>query len=213
MGRELLLIDPDPAVADAVRRAFASAGYEVTALAAGEPAVERCKQSRPDLILLAAELPDMSGFSVCNRLKRASASIPLILYTSEATDGAIEAHRKTKTRADAYLRQPLDLGAVAAEAAKLVKAPEGAPPPPLPRAAPAANGGNGAAAAHTGGPTAPPPLRPAAKPAAPSPAAPAPARPRPAPRSRQCSPSGRAIRRRRAARRRRRSSSSGSACG
>ncbi|HEX7623339.1 MAG TPA: response regulator, partial [Anaeromyxobacteraceae bacterium] len=134
MGRELLLIDPDPALAEAVRRAFAPAGYRVTALAAGEPAVDRCKASRPDLILLAAELPDMSGFSVCNRLKRALASIPLILYTSDATDGAIEAHRLTRTHADEYMRQPLDLSQVVAHAARLVRddGAEAAPPPPLP---------------------------------------------------------------------------------
>ncbi|HET9594930.1 MAG TPA: response regulator, partial [Anaeromyxobacteraceae bacterium] len=119
MGRELLLIESDPELAESVRRAFTPAGFQVTTLAAGEPAVDRCKASRPDLILLAAELPDMSGFSVCNRIKRSLASVPLILYTSEATDAAIEAHRQSRTRADEYLRAPLDLAALVGRAAEL----------------------------------------------------------------------------------------------
>ena len=71
MGFHVLLVEPDAGLADEVRRAFAPVGFSITALGAGDPAVERCRHEPPDLILLAAELPDMSGFSVCNRLKRA----------------------------------------------------------------------------------------------------------------------------------------------
>ena len=74
MAFHVLLVEPDAGLADEIRRAFAPLGFSVTAVQAGEPALERCKDAPPDLILLAAELPDMSGFSVCNRLKRAAAS-------------------------------------------------------------------------------------------------------------------------------------------
>src|SRR3990172_8625319 len=134
MGRELLLIESDPEVAESVRRAFGPAGFQVTTLSAGEPAVDRCRASRPDLILLAAELPDMSGFSVCNRIKRLLASVPLILYTGEASEAAIEVHRQTRTRADEYLRTPLDLADVLGRAAQLLQngAADGSSQPPSP---------------------------------------------------------------------------------
>src|SRR5512135_638304 len=109
MGRELLHVEADAELADTVRRAFAPAGFQVTTVGGGEAAVERIRTARPDLVLLAAELPDMSGFSVCNRIKRALGAVPLILYTGEASDQAIEAHRQTRTHADEYLRTPLDL--------------------------------------------------------------------------------------------------------
>ena len=64
----------------------------------------------------------MSGFSVCNRLKRALPATPLILYTREATDGAIEAHRASKGKADAYLRAPLDMADLLGHAAQLLHA-------------------------------------------------------------------------------------------
>ncbi|HET9552110.1 MAG TPA: response regulator, partial [Anaeromyxobacteraceae bacterium] len=138
MAWNVLLVEPDAGLADQIRAAFGPAGFQVTAIAAGEPAVERSRTAPPDLIILSAELPDMSGFSVCNRLKRAHASTPLVLYTREATDGAIEAHRASKGRADAYLRAPVDMADLLANAAHLLHAgePGHAPPPAEPAGPP-----------------------------------------------------------------------------
>ena len=127
MARQLVHIESDPTLADEVRRAFAPAGFEVVTVGQGEPAVERCRAARPDLILLAAELPDMSGFSVCNRLKRALGSVPLILYTAEANPSAVEAHRATRTRADDYLHKPFDMADLVGRAAQLLQGTTPAP--------------------------------------------------------------------------------------
>jgi DNA-binding response OmpR family regulator/chromosome segregation ATPase len=133
MSFHVLLVEPDTGFADEIRRAFAPLGFSVTAVQAGEPALEQCKDAPPDLILLSAELPDMSGFSVCNRLKRTASSVPLVLYTAEATDAAIEAHRATRTRADEYLKKPFETADLLARAAGLLHADQpGPPPPPMP---------------------------------------------------------------------------------
>jgi CheY-like chemotaxis protein len=162
----VLLVEPDAALADEIRSAFGPAGFDVTTLSAGEEAVQRCREVVPDLILLSAELPDMSGFSVCNRLRRALAGVPLILLTREATDAAVEAHRATRTRADDYLRKPVDLADLLGRAATLL---QDAPPPPAPDARPTAPRA-----------TATPPARPAAPPLAPPLTAPTQASERPA---------------------------------
>ena len=137
MALQVLLVEPDVAVAEDIRRAFGPAGFEVTALGAGDAAVEHCRARSPDVILLSAELPDMSGFSVCNRLKRTLQSVPLVLYTGEATDAAIEAHRATRTHADDYLRKPFDLADLLGRVAAVMHAappkPSPAPPPAAPR--------------------------------------------------------------------------------
>src|SRR5512137_2168044 len=138
MSFRVMHIEPDPALADEVRRAFSPAGVSVEAVTQGDGAVERCRQSRPDLILLSAELPDMSGFSVCNRLKRALGSVPLLLYTAEADEAAIQAHRATRTPADGYLRRPFQIADLVATAARILQHPAGtaegeeAPPPTPP---------------------------------------------------------------------------------
>jgi len=135
MSLSVLLVEPDAGFADEIRKALDPVGFQVASLPSGEPAVERCRREPPDLILLAAELPDMSGFSVCNRLKRQHASIPLILYTAEATEAAIETHRATRTRADDYLRRPFEMADLLARAATLLQLD--ASPPVAPRVAPA----------------------------------------------------------------------------
>ncbi|HTN52731.1 MAG TPA: response regulator, partial [Anaeromyxobacter sp.] len=132
MSFNVLLVDPDPGLAEEIRRAFEPVGFSVTAVPGGEAALQRCREAPPELILLAAELPDMSGFSVCNRLKRALPAVPLILYSGEATEAAIEAHRATRTRADDYLRRPFELADLLGRAAGLLNA---APPAPAPAAA------------------------------------------------------------------------------
>jgi len=47
----------------------------------------------------------MSGFSLCNRIKRSLGAGPLILYSSDVdvSDAAIEAYRQTCTSAHEYL--------------------------------------------------------------------------------------------------------------
>src|SRR6266545_3679342 len=161
MSLNVLLVEPDSGFAEEIRRAFAPLGFSVSAVRAGEPAIERCKETPPDLILLAAELPDMSGFSVCNRLKRALASVPLLLYTAEATDAAIEAHRATRTRADDYLKKPFELAELLGRAAALLNSDAPAPPPPpSPPAAPRLDGrGSGGSATAAQEAEAPPVLQ------------------------------------------------------
>ena len=135
MGFRILLVEPEAGLAEEIRRAFGPAGFSVTAVSTGEQGIERCREEHPDLILLAAELPDMSGFSVCNRLKRVASAVPLLLYTAEATDAAIEAHRATRTRADDYLKKPFELAELLGRTAGLLHADAPASAPPVPQTA------------------------------------------------------------------------------
>ena len=67
--------------------------------------------------------------------------MPLLLYTGDATDAAVEAHRATRTRADDYLRKPFDMAELLGRAAALLHgdgavraaAPDAALPPAPPR--------------------------------------------------------------------------------
>jgi len=130
MAWNLLLVEPDAGFADEIRGAFEPAGFSVQVVTSGEEAVERIRLSPFSLVVLGAELPDMSGFSVCNRLKRSLPQTPLILYTSEANEQAIAAHRATRTKADEYLRRPFELADLLGKAASLLHGDAVAPPPP-----------------------------------------------------------------------------------
>jgi CheY-like chemotaxis protein len=105
-----LIIDADGKTPATLKSILAPYGFEFTVTENGPEAVNVARQAAPDIILLRAELPLTTGFSVCNRLRRNedTRKIPLVLYSSNASDDVIEQHRNLKTHADQYLRLPVD---------------------------------------------------------------------------------------------------------
>lgn len=105
-----LIIDADGKTPATLKSILAPYGFEFTVTENGPEAVNVARQAAPDIILLRAELPLTTGFSVCNRLRRNedTRKIPLVLYSSNASDDVIDQHRNLKTHADQYLRLPVD---------------------------------------------------------------------------------------------------------
>jgi CheY-like chemotaxis protein len=68
----------------------------------------------------------MSGYSVCNKLKKDDAlrAIPLVVISAEATPETFEQHRKLKTRAEDYLIKPFPPETLVERLAALVGLPE-----------------------------------------------------------------------------------------
>ena len=81
------------------------AGLVVTPVADGERALTRARASRPDLFVVGSALPDMSGFSLCNRIRRAPdlGDVPVLLVPGLGDAAATEAHRAGRTPATDYL--------------------------------------------------------------------------------------------------------------
>lgn len=133
-----LIIDADGKTPATLKNVLAPYGFEFTVTENGPEAVNVARQAAPDIILLRAELPLTTGFSVCNRLRRNddTRKIPLILYSSNASDDVIEQHRNLKTHADHYLKLPLDqerlLGAVRSHLKLGARGAASNPPAPQP---------------------------------------------------------------------------------
>jgi putative two-component system response regulator len=68
-----------------------SGSYEISLAKSGESALQICRQTRPDLIILDIEMPGMDGFEVLAKLKEDSVlrQIPVIFLTGNR-DAAIE---------------------------------------------------------------------------------------------------------------------------
>jgi len=83
----------------------------------GAAGVQAAYRLQPTVIVLAVELPTVSGYSVCKKLKRTSQTegIPIVLISSTATEETFEQHRRLRTRADYYLRKPVEAEAVWAQ--------------------------------------------------------------------------------------------------
>jgi len=109
--RHVLLVESDGALAEQISSALAAHRYEVAFVPSGMDALSRVGQLRPDLIVLGVELPQISGYVVCNKLRSDPAlqTIPLILTSSDATKQTFALHRKLPTRADDYLIKPFSM--------------------------------------------------------------------------------------------------------
>lgn len=104
----ILHIDDHEPTRYVVRKILTQAGFEVIEAADGRDGL-RLTQAHPDLVLLDVELPDISGFEVCRRIKAdpRTASIPVVHLSS--------VHVRSEDRAegliggaDGYLTQPID---------------------------------------------------------------------------------------------------------
>ena len=101
----ILLVEDDASVREAVTMALEGDGHRVSTAAAGDEAIERWRQVRPDLVLLDVMLPVMDGFEVCRRI-RATDQVPIILLTAKADP--IDVVVGLESGADDYVTKPFE---------------------------------------------------------------------------------------------------------
>ena len=129
MQKNVLLIESDTSFAHAMSAALESRGYGVRTSPDGKEGFELARALHPDCVVLCVELPGLSGYSWCNRLKKDGAlkSIPLVITSSEATPETFDQHRKLKTRAEDYLLKPFQPETLVERVGALVGLPESPP--------------------------------------------------------------------------------------
>jgi putative two-component system response regulator len=84
MAATILLVVAEQSTRDDWRELLAEQGYDIVEIGIGERAPELCLHLRPDLVLIDASLPDVSGFEVCRRLKEDPRNrlTPMLIITS-----------------------------------------------------------------------------------------------------------------------------------
>ena len=87
MQTKVLVFESDPAFAGELKTELTRLKFEVQIVDDGNAGLVAASSERPDLILLSIELPRMSGFSVCSKLKNDPAlkNVPLIIMSSDST--------------------------------------------------------------------------------------------------------------------------------
>jgi CheY-like chemotaxis protein len=129
MPKKILLIENDSAFAEGLTQALETTGFDVRATGDGKEGLDLAREWDPTAIVLCVELPGMSGYLVCQKLRKDDAlkAIPLVLTSAEATADTFEKHKALKVRADEYLLKPYDPSALVEKLDLLVGLPEGAP--------------------------------------------------------------------------------------
>jgi len=83
----LLLVDDDPAMVQLMHRMLSGLG-QLRFATSGAAALRRVREQLPDLVLLDADMPGMSGYQVCEAMKADPAlrDIPIIFVTAYGDD-------------------------------------------------------------------------------------------------------------------------------
>ena len=99
----VLLVEDDPAIADAVAYALRAEGYLVEHLLLGRGVAARVRAGGVDLVLLDVGLPDLGGFEVCRQL-RAFSALPVVFLT--ARNDEVDRVLGLELGADDYIAKP-----------------------------------------------------------------------------------------------------------
>jgi len=90
---KILVIDDSEDTLTVVKTRLAHEGHDILCAGGGREGLETAGREGPDLVLLDVDMPDMTGFEVCRRLKSdaATCSIPVIFLSgSGGTDDKVE---------------------------------------------------------------------------------------------------------------------------
>src|SRR3954447_15831857 len=108
---KVLVVDNDHDLLDLMTYALRREGYDVITAADGLQAIERFRVETPDIVLLEAQLPKLSGFEVCTRIRHI-AEVPIIFVTARAQEQHVL--RGLQVGADDYVAKPFSIKQVAA---------------------------------------------------------------------------------------------------
>jgi len=104
-GTTLLIVDDHPAFRSGARALLEAAGFVIVGEAAnGEEALDAVRRLQPQVVLLDIVLPDLDGFTVCQRLAE-DEPVPTIVLTS-SRDASVYRHRLRGSRARGFISKP-----------------------------------------------------------------------------------------------------------
>jgi CheY-like chemotaxis protein len=108
MPKKILLADDSLTIQKVVELTFSDSEYELVCVGNGMRALEKVRDSRPDLILADVVMPEKNGYEVCEAIKGdpQTSRIPVILLTG--TFEPFDRQRADRIGADAIVSKPFD---------------------------------------------------------------------------------------------------------
>ncbi len=102
-----MVVDDEPAVREALRRALTLEGYEVELAGDGAEALRSIAVSEPDVVVLDVLMPEVDGLAACRRLRDSGSRVPVLMLTARA--GVGDRVDGLDAGADDYLVKPFAL--------------------------------------------------------------------------------------------------------
>jgi len=122
MAPSLLIVEDNDTIRETIREALFIEGFEVSACADGQSALELIQQHKETpyaLVVLDLMLPGMSGLDLCRRLRAAGDQTPILVVS--ARDHEMDRVLGLEVGADDYLVKPFGMRELVARARALMR--------------------------------------------------------------------------------------------
>ena len=120
-ARRILVVEDDDNIAAALHYILGREGLQCDRISSGSAALARIRDTRPDLVLLDVMLPGVSGYDICQEVRRDAALAPVRILMMTARGSASERQRALALGADGFVTKPLDLPGFRAELHRLLR--------------------------------------------------------------------------------------------
>ena len=126
--RSIVIVEDDEDIADSIRYNLEREGFRVRVAMTGEDALNLILARPPNLILLDLNLPHMSGFEMCRRLRAEAitARVPILILTAR-TDEADKV-LGLNIGADDYITKPFGMRELVARVNAVLRRADGLEP-------------------------------------------------------------------------------------
>ena len=126
MGKQVLLVEDEENIAEAIRFILSRDGWQVVHLAEGLGAAARVAELMPDVVILDHMLPGASGLEILAELRArpATAHLPVLMLTAKGQPRDREAAERAG--ADRFLAKPFANADILAEVRALAAGAAGA---------------------------------------------------------------------------------------
>ncbi|WP_413167161.1 response regulator transcription factor [Capilliphycus salinus ALCB114379] len=125
----ILLVEDDQRIAKALSRSFQTQNYVIDVAFDGEAGWEFVEAFEYDLIILDVMLPKLNGINLCQRLRQAGYTMPVLMLTAKDTSN--DKVMGLDAGADDYVVKPFDLPELAARIRALLRRGNSILPPVL----------------------------------------------------------------------------------
>jgi two-component system, OmpR family, response regulator len=115
---KILVVDDDPAIRNLLQRFLSQQGYQVESGHDGQTALELFEQLNPDLVVLDLNLPDTTGYKLCQEMQSRTGVFVLMLTSRNDEADKMKGFAEG---ADDYITKPFSLVEIGARIAAILK--------------------------------------------------------------------------------------------
>ena len=103
---KIMIIEDDIEIREELKILLQNSGYEIKTITDFETVDQQILASEPHLVLLDINLPNKSGYEICNRV-RAKSKVPIIFVTSR--NNSMDELKGIMLGGDDYIKKPYNI--------------------------------------------------------------------------------------------------------